>query len=1408
TPTPTPPVVPVTPPVTPATIPATTPINYAPTTNLTHTVSLTTAAASSTFIGTAGADTFIGSTAAAYTFIGHGGADYYVLGAHTNLLVLDGNAHAEVIKDSVTSGAADLVDASALNGGFNGASVDASGDLVVAFDRAAGGGSMTLLNYFNGDSNVLTVIGGNSDYHTFLKDDVGASSVVMGTGEMNGAAYNAIVGTTGNDIIIGATGDLVMLGGSGVLSGGDFGKDIFILGGLGGAVVGGNSGENELFLNALPSGLTIDLTDEDKTGLWLGGHSLDTNWATDGNKTTALYNIETVHGTNHGDTFVGGRWPDGDATRYDQEFYAGTGANTIVDTVSVYSEGNRNQEHVLVSYEASQTGITADLSAFDGNSTSSYYWSGGVTEIAISGLVYHDGVTDYLYGVSRVQGSAGNDVMIASSYGAYFLSSLGNDSYHGNGFNGLSTSQYYSPVELSYYDSASVAEINLTGSAISVTEVLSSGTVTLTLNAYSALHDFSGSTGYTDSLDNFEEVQLSRYGGHVYGDGSTVLDLGSGSTATVTVNLSSGVAWGWQAGASDHFQNMAGVLAEGGASDFIVTSAALQASTIWGNSGTAVLDLTALNGSVYLLDEDTSGIHSGTAYLVHGETVSVLTYGGITDLETGTLISDALVISANSIDLSGSGSGLTVDMVNHELIGSDSTALLLGALPTASGDVSDFLVLPSTGLTTLKGSRDQIEGIICVEGSGGSLALEFTDATVHLAGLTAATSAAKVVLDASHASLYVDNAGVVGNNSILGVAFADGSTNDLLVSSIATILDVTLAGGHGGTLDGGSGNDIFRINEAVGLTIDGGDGKNWLYADSSRWGDTGYTLPTTGLTLVMADDGASGHVYGAGGESLNLYNIDVVVGSYRNDTLIGAENAVNSLIGNGGIDTVIGGNLGDYLVSSGGTVLGGGGDDTLIATIGNNSLYGGDGNDLLMAGSGADTLWGGGGANTLIGGSGTAVMIGGDGGSTMIGGSGTEIMMGGAGNDTFIGGSHSTVDYHAVSDGVTVNMITGVATGASIGTDTLTDIFNVAGSAGNDVFVASSIGSYVSLDPSQWTMTTTAAYSDAQSITQIGGNTLVLYQHDYFSYAESGGSSDWNYDTTATTSGTIKLTWNFSGFDAWFQAHADAYFYDLTTGQTVHWTTTDETSSLVVNAGDVVGFRITAGNYDSTDHIYNYITVVMDTYSLDGGAGTDTLELTGAKLTDDAFAAVSNFEALKVDAATTVVLAAHAETAGLHSVDLSGDANLAVFDVSGTTGDLSFTVTASQIASDTIIGGSGIANMHVSGTAAAVTTAAMTGNVSKIDVLTLDSASDTATIDSASLANILKSSNAVTHQSGSLIIGGVAGATVNLTGDSWTSGGTVNETVNGVSHSYTVYNNSDNSEHVYVNTDLTVHAQT
>jgi Ca2+-binding RTX toxin-like protein len=290
----------------------------------------------------------------------------------------------------------------------------------------------------------------------------------------------------------------------------------------------------------------------------------------------------------------------------------------------------------------------------------------------------------------------------------------------------------------------------------------------------------------------------------------------------------------------------------------------------------------------------------------------------------------------------------------------------------------------------------------------------------------------------------------------------------------------------------------FYNDDIIGATgdhiIDGGPGINTI----------DYGAAPAGVTVDLSAGTASN----GWGYSDTLANIQNVTGSSHNDTITGDSND-NVLAGGAGNDTIDGGggvNTIDYSgdpagvtvnLSTGTATDGWGGTDTLsdiqnvngsayadtiTGDSNNNVLSGGAGNDTIDGGTGTNTVdyshdpagvtvdlsagtatdgWGGSDTlsniqnvtgstydDTITGDSNANVLVGGDGNDTLSGGGGNDTFDGGSGNNALDGGTGTnTVDYSHDPGSVYVDLSSGFAFNGYGGTDTLTNIQNVVGSA-------------------------------------------------------------------------------------------------------------------------------------------------------------------------------------------------------------------------------------------------------------------------------------------------------------------------------------------------------------------------
>ncbi|MDA9530548.1 ExeM/NucH family extracellular endonuclease [Bradyrhizobium sp. CCBAU 25338] len=322
--------------------------------------------------------------------------------------------------------------------------------------------------------------------------------------------------------------------------------------------------------------------------------------------------------------------------------------------------------------------------------------------------------------------------------------------------------------------------------------------------------------------------------------------------------------------------------------------------------------------------------------------------------------------------------------------------------------------------------------------------------------------------------------------------------------------DVALSTSAGGfVIDGGDGSDTIAMDYTYGGddVLFGGAGNDYIYAGAGNdqvdggadndtlYGNDGGDLINGAAGDDIIDGGAgtdtatfSGAIAGYA-MTLNAdgsINIADQVGTDGTDTLgnieeLGfADGTWKLRIGTGGSDTIVGG-LGNDLV------FGGAGDDTFIGGNGLDRYDGGDGVDTIdysqilfkltidldsglayypgylpgadhLAGienavgtAFGDTLIGSAGANTLNGGLGDDLLIGGAGNDVLLGGFGDDVLRSGAGDDTIDGGcGQDLLDLSDATGAVTISLVSGIATGAGIGTDHFSGIEGFVLGAGAD----------------------------------------------------------------------------------------------------------------------------------------------------------------------------------------------------------------------------------------------------------------------------------------------------------------------------------------------------------------------
>jgi Ca2+-binding RTX toxin-like protein len=205
-----------------------------------------------------------------------------------------------------------------------------------------------------------------------------------------------------------------------------------------------------------------------------------------------------------------------------------------------------------------------------------------------------------------------------------------------------------------------------------------------------------------------------------------------------------------------------------------------------------------------------------------------------------------------------------------------------------------------------------------------------------------------------------------------------GGNNDTLIGGAG---DDKLNGGIGhDSLVGSAGNDQLT-GESGDDTLDGGEGADRL-------------LERANVDMTLTDESLTG---GLGTDGLTSIETAYLKGGNGDNRLdAGAFSGDVTLIGVGGNDTLMGGSGRDLVNGRSGndSLLGGAGDDTLKGLRDNDTLNGGPGNDWLDGGTQNDALSGWTGDDYLFGRSGDDILVGGEGHDSLYGATDNDILQG------------------------------------------------------------------------------------------------------------------------------------------------------------------------------------------------------------------------------------------------------------------------------------------------------------------------------------------------------------------------------------------------------------------------------
>ncbi|MET3441048.1 Ca2+-binding RTX toxin-like protein [Variovorax paradoxus] len=372
------------------------------------------------------------------------------------------------------------------------------------------------------------------------------------------------------------------------------------------------------------------------------------------------------------------------------------------------------------------------------------------------------------------------------------------------------------------------------------------------------------------------------------------------------------------------------------------------------------------------------------------------------------------------------------------------------------------------GLDTLNVIGTAAANALAVSYDGTSLTAVAGGTVVNVESVTANLQAGVDTLtytSAAAVTVNLSTGAASGFTSIAGVenvttgAGADTLTGDALAN----------------TLNGGGGNDTF-----IATLNDGNDS----YVGSGGTDTLDLSAITAGVTVTPTT--ATGAQTGTDA----LSAIENFIGSQGDDNIT-VNGGANVIDGQGGNDTINSGGGND-------TVTGGAGNDTLTGGAGNDAVNGNEGDDTFhyVMGDGADAIDGGAGTNDRLNINGTAlgqtlaVVLAGTAITAVAGGSVANVEA----ITADLQGGVDTLSYGATTTAVTVDLGAGTATGF----ESVANIENVTGGAGNDTMSGS---------------------AGANTLNGGGGNDSFFAAAGDGNDSYVGGAGVDTYDLSATTAG-------------------------------------------------------------------------------------------------------------------------------------------------------------------------------------------------------------------------------------------------------------------------------------------------
>lgn len=656
---------------------------------------------------------------------------------------------------------------------------------------------------------------------------------------------------------------------------------------------------------------------------------------------------------------------------------------------------------------------------------------------------------------------------------------------------------------------------------------------------------------------------------------------------------------------------------------------------------TTSTDIHSVRGTGSASDSFTGFLISGVEYDDSGTSGHTYNFD-LTEFGTSSTHSAAVVIS----DIAGGN----INVANGTVVSSDyfadSFSITLDldySYWNSAVSAFDFLSIEATLLTSGSGVQTVVAGATTYEFGSGYSDLITASSGDH-------------VIDGGPGVNTIDYSAATGGVT-LSLASGSASDNGWGYTDVLANIQNVIGSSHNDTITGDS-NDNVITGAGGNNVLDGGGGINTL----------DYSHDPSGVTVDLSSGTATN---GYGGTD-TISNFQNVIGSAYGDTITGDSN-----------DNVLSGGAGNDIL------IGGGGNDVLVGGPGNDSMDGGTGTNTvdyshdpagvtvdLSAGTATDG-WGGSDTLTNIqnvigsayddvitGNSSGNVLIGGDGNDTLTGGSGDDILDGGSGNNALDGGTGTnTVDYSHDPGSVYVDLLGGYALNGYGGTDTLTNIQNVVGSAFGDIIIGDNNDNHITGGAGNDWLVGNAG----NDVIDGGGGVNTV---DY-----SGDPAGVTVDLSA---GTATDGWSGSDTLSNIQNIVGSYYDDILTGDSHDNVFVGNGGNNVIDGG---------GGINTIDYSNDPagVTVDMSTGTATNGyGGTDTL-------TNIQIVIVSHFDnSITGDGTTTV---SYANSNSAVTIDLSagtatGDGSDTLINIHSVIGS-AYDDTITGSSSDDVISGGG-----------------------------------------------------------------------------------------------------------------------